>query len=115
MFRQGHFDRKGLTWDTAEFSQVSIYENHLQWKAKLKQASAQSLNHQLSATTALAFGESFLHIQCLQVLLMFMQSASAHRGEREPWQRGECCYLQAPFLKNAYISYSALEAWQLWG
>lgn len=87
---------------------VSIYENHLQCKPKLKQARAQSLNHQLSTPTALAFGGPFFHFW---FPLTSMESADVYRGESEPWQRGACCYLQGPLLMDAYISYSVLETW----
>ena len=107
---QGHFDRKGEMWANAAFSPLGICENLLHWEPKLKQALAQSgaLNHQLSTTTALAFGGPFFHFWRLQCLSHWCDQQMC--TESEPWQSRDC-YLQGPFLKSAYISYSVLETW----
>lgn len=106
---------QGKTWDIAAFSQVGICEQHLYWKHKLKQTPAQlgALNYQLSPLTALALRGPFFYIQCLCFLSQRcdQQMCTEKRG---PWQiRG--CYLQGPFLKNAYIFYWVLETWHAAG
>lgn len=91
-----------------DISQVTICEND-QWKAKLTQDSAKSvvLNHWLPTLRDLS------SMSPTYSILVYQHSQQMCRGVGGAEQRGERCYLQGPFWKDAYISSSPfhLEIW----